>query len=195
VAWQTCKRCQHRVNAAAQKAYYRGRAQFESIVSDDDIEVPESPPRPKFGPQPMLPPIPEVTPKTRQTYQQAYAALQIALEHTLPDEQRFHSIEMLSKISKIFARSTMIAPRESYFWANLLLEALQRREYWEIEDALNDLEASAFSLSSLFERFNLRWRRYRLTRSLRNLSKELDWFEQMGFQRPPRVHHSDDEWS
>jgi hypothetical protein len=76
-----------------------------------------------------------------------------------------------------------------------LSEALQRREYWEIEDALNDLEASAFSLSGLFERFNLRWRRYRLTRSLQNLAKELDWFERMGFQRPPRVHHADVELS
>jgi hypothetical protein len=140
------------------------------------------------------PAIPEVKSGTRQAYQQAYAALQIALQHTLPDTQRILSIEMMAKLSYIFAKRAMIAPRESHFWTKLLLQAYQRREYREIQDELAAVEQHGSSFGSAIRRFELRLRRNQLARKMKSLSDEIDRLEaEMGFVSPPRVRSIEEE--
>ena len=193
VEWQTCKRCLNRVNVAAQAAYDRGRSHFESIadqVSDFLEQAQKLSPRKARRGQPAPP---EMPPDTRQTYQQAYAALRIALQHTLPDLQRIQAVEMLAKLSVILARRGMIAPGESRFWATLLVQAHQRREYHEIQEALDELETTSFSLGRAIERFNLRWQKHRRVRALQDLAEELDDYERTGLTRPPRVNDSERE--
>jgi hypothetical protein len=190
--WQTCKRCRHRVNVAAQEAYHRGQAYFESIAGHV-AESLENRPSKKFSAR-TEPAIPEVKPDTRQAYQQAYAALQIALQSTLPEAQRILSIEMMAKISYIFAKRAMIAPREFHFWTKLLLQAYQRREYREIQEALVEIRQSGSSIGSAIRRFELRLRRNQLARKLKSLSEEIDRLEaEMGFVSPPRVRGPEDE--
>ncbi len=153
----------------------------------------ENRPNRKFSAK-ATPAIPEFKHGTRQDYQQAYAALQIALQHTLPDTQRIMSIEMLAKISYIFAKRAMIAPRESHFWTKLLLQAYQRREYREVQEAIAEAKRAPSSLGTAIRRFDLWVRRRTLARKLREVAEEIERLEaEMGFVSPPRVRSLEDE--
>jgi hypothetical protein len=193
VEWQTCKRCQHRVNVAAQVAYHRGRTHFESIADEiadaleQEIEHTLSPRKAKR----RQPDPPKISSDTRQTYQQAYAALQIALQHTLPEAQRAESIRMLAKLSNILAGRGMIGSTEHHFWASLLRQTQQRQEHQEIQAMLDELDTVPFSLGRVLKRFSLRLHQRRRVRALRSLAEELDWYARMGLRCPPRADDAD----
>ena len=193
VEWQTCKRCQHRVNVAAQVAYHRGQAYFESIADEiadaleHQLEHTLSPKKAKR----RQPDPPTMSSDTRQTYQQAYAALQIALQHPLPEAQRVDSIQMLAKLSNILADRGMIGPTEHHFWASLLRQVQQRQEYQEIRTMLDELNQAPFSPGRALKKLSLRLHQRRRVRALRSLAEEIDWYARMGLRCPPRVGDAD----
>ncbi len=175
--WYACEKCEHGLNARAQRAFARAHEIFfQAQEGAADLFRRR---RGRLSRQ-------ERDSEAVRSFQQAYSALQVAFQFELPDSQRELGIQMMTEITRLFLLMGTISPLESAYWARLLTEYNTQRELEELEAGLAGPPPPG--IRGLYRRWRCRLRRRQLQGALARIDQQIRHAEQaIAFLDPPRA--------
>lgn len=155
---EVCPNCQRPIDLRTQFAYCRGR---DAFIAGQEILI-------------------HITPRTRrrslttaeemegvQYYNQAYTALQTALQGELAESQRRMAIEIMAAIALIFQQHGTISPLEASYWRSLWAELNMQIESAQVQEKISHAAPGLWGML-------IRWRWHTRLTQLKNALVELD---------------------
>ncbi|MGI5916398.1 MAG: hypothetical protein ACOX9A_08095 [Anaerolineae bacterium] len=163
----TCNRCGGRMDSRAQLAYERGHNLFEygrEVMAGGRDASSSHAARAKEA-------------EAIELYQRAYSEIRQALRYELTDEQRGESIQIMTDLSRFFARRMMTSGLEANYWARVMTEFNAQQEWGDVQRRLSGSISRGFGATLRRWRWQMRSRQLR--RALRKLDAQIRQFEEL----------------
>jgi DNA-directed RNA polymerase subunit RPC12/RpoP len=172
----SCGRCGGRLDSRAQLAFVRGQNLLEfgkeSMISARDAGSHAA--------------THTLELEAVEYYQRAYSEVRYALQFELSDDQRGECIQMMTDLTRFFARRMMTTGLEANYWARVMIEYNAQKEQDEIEERLAHWQHAG--LTGMLRRWRWQRRRRQLRRSLKRLAAQITQYEELiGFVDPIRA--------
>jgi ribosomal protein S27AE len=169
---QTCAQCGYAVDIHAQLCYLRGSDGFEAARSGS---------------------LPAKKARSRKLstdqifdYQQAYSALQEALQGDLAVSQRLAALAMMADMARLFADRLMTSEQEAGYWAKQAVYQNIRQEHQDLQAKL--AAPSGAGVAAAVRRWRWRLRCRQLSQHLPRLARQIGVLEEaIGFTYAPRL--------